>query len=99
MCGFQTGTLTEDGLDMYGVIPAKNQFLGSLVTDIKDCSFLQLQEAMASCHSLTFINGVICGDPLDVKVRCRKFFTKYEISSFFEVNSFLITSRQKLRIL
>lgn len=80
MLNFQTGTLTEDGLDMYGVIPAKNQLLGSLFTDIKDCSFLQLQEAMASCHSLTFINGVICGDPLDVKViicRCRKFIKKY----------------------
>lgn len=64
---------------MYGVIPARNQLLGSLVTNIQDCSFVQLHEAMASCHSLTFINGVICGDPLDVKViiyRCGQFLKK-----------------------
>jgi cation-transporting ATPase 13A3/4/5 len=64
----QTGTLTEDGLDLYGVIPVNNQQLRELVTKIHDSKYLDLEKAMASCHSLTLINGKISGDPLDVKV-------------------------------
>lgn len=65
---FQTGTLTEDGLDLYGVIPVNNGLLGEVITNIQTNFFTNLKEAMASCHSLTLINGVISGDPLDVKV-------------------------------
>ena len=27
-----------------------------------------LNEAMACCHSITYINGIIIGDPLDIKM-------------------------------
>lgn len=35
-----------------------------------------LLEAMASCHSLTYINGELAGDPLDLKMFE---FTKWEL--------------------
>ena len=55
-------------MDLYGVIPVKNQQVQELVTDVRDSKYLDLEKAMASCHSLTLINGEISGDPLDVKV-------------------------------
>lgn len=73
VCILQTGTLTEDGLDLYGVIPARNRQLRQLVTNVGEATATDLPanfvEAMATCHSLTLINDVISGDPLDVKVR------------------------------
>ncbi|XKL68889.1 hypothetical protein PGB90_006658 [Kerria lacca] len=68
VCFDKTGTLTEDGLDLYGVIPVNNGLLGEVITNIQTNFFTNLKEAMASCHSLTLINGVISGDPLDVKM-------------------------------
>ena len=50
------------------MIPAENIKLTDLVTNVPKCTSVSLKEAMASCHSLTLINGVISGDPLDVKV-------------------------------
>ena len=73
----KTGTLTEDGLDMKCILPAreeKNQsknivFDGEL-NDLKmfkesDNVFL---EAMATCHSISRVNGILIGDPLDCKM-------------------------------
>ncbi len=78
MYHFQTGTLTEDGLDLYGVIPVYEQKLGPLQTNILESLRTNLKEAMASCHSLTLINGVTSGDPLDVKVRIYRIFIGIE---------------------
>ena len=65
----QTGTLTEDGLDMWGVVPVED---GALAEPVKDPRNLPdthpLLCAMAACHSLTRIDGDLAGDPLDVKV-------------------------------
>lgn len=65
----QTGTLTEEGLDLYGVIPSIKAELQTVVLDVKHSQANELKRAMACCHSLTIINQEICGDPLDVKVR------------------------------
>ncbi|XP_059084646.1 polyamine-transporting ATPase 13A3-like isoform X1 [Tigriopus californicus] len=75
VCFDKTGTLTEDGLDMWGVIPVKQ---GS---DEKDPKFAdhektpsnldkgsELIRGMATCHSLTIIDGELSGDPLDLKM-------------------------------
>ncbi|KAJ2946942.1 hypothetical protein O0L34_g16288 [Tuta absoluta] len=70
MCFDKTGTLTEDGLDLYAVIPnyTGEQFGRSLV----DVNMLPVQsplvQALASCHSLTSIQGQLKGDPLDLKM-------------------------------
>jgi cation-transporting ATPase 13A3/4/5 len=72
----QTGTLTEEGLDLWGVLPAAQ---GSFQTAIRDFppklaattnphKIDELIFAMASAHSLTLIDGRLAGDPLDLKV-------------------------------
>lgn len=73
-CFDKTGTLTEDGLDILGVRgPDRhvNRF-GELIEDIHDlplgkdkATFLH---ALATCHSLKMVDGVVIGDPLDVKM-------------------------------
>jgi len=65
---WQTGTLTEDGLDMWGVLPVGERRFRIAVKDATQLKNEPLQLGMASCHSLTLINGALSGDPLDVKV-------------------------------
>lgn len=83
MCFDKTGTLTEDSLDLYGVKPMDRtenddvKFLKTVKKEIhhnlnktqqiKTLSHMML-ELMATCHSLTFVRGVISGDPLDLKM-------------------------------
>ncbi|KAK4877755.1 hypothetical protein RN001_010261 [Aquatica leii] len=69
MCFDKTGTLTEDGLDLRVVVPVNDK---RFVKPIKDAQDLPddsvLLHGMASCQSLTSINGELVGDPLDVKM-------------------------------
>ncbi len=70
----KTGTLTEDGLDIKCILPTRstggNKFFDAELKDIKHfCNDDQiLLEAMASCHSISRINGELAGDPLDCKM-------------------------------
>ncbi|KOB71964.1 putative cation-transporting ATPase [Operophtera brumata] len=69
----KTGTLTEDGLDMWGVVPASQATapvrLGAPLRDPRALNDLhELKLGMATCHSLTLLDGVLCGDPLDLKM-------------------------------
>lgn len=70
MCFDKTGTLTEDGLDFYAVIPSyTGQKFGDCVVEISTLSATSpLVQALASCHSLTSIQGQLKGDPLDLKM-------------------------------
>lgn len=68
VCFDKTGTLTEDGLDMWGVVPCTNGVLGEAETDISKLRYHSLFKGMLVCHSLSLINGKLCGDPLDVKM-------------------------------
>ncbi|KAM6442414.1 polyamine-transporting ATPase 13A3 isoform 2-T7 [Liasis olivaceus] len=70
VCFDKTGTLTEDGLDLWGIqrvenacfhMPEENACKESLVKS----PFIA---CMAACHSLTKIEGVLSGDPLDLKM-------------------------------
>ncbi|XP_043926231.1 polyamine-transporting ATPase 13A3 [Protopterus annectens] len=70
VCFDKTGTLTEDGLDLWGVhiadgtsflLPTDNVCTESLVKS-------QFVACMATCHSLTKIEGELSGDPLDLKM-------------------------------
>lgn len=71
ICFDKTGTLTEDGLDLYAVLPhwEVGETFGQRVVDVgalpNTCPLLQ---ALASCHSLTSIDGELTGDPLDLKM-------------------------------
>lgn len=64
----QTGTLTGDGLDLWGLVPVREQQYQPVVRDVpRDLPLKdRLLAAMATCHSLTIIEGEIAGDPLDV---------------------------------
>lgn len=70
ICFDKTGTLTEDGLDLWGIQRVENARF--LLAEEKACSEslvkTQFVACMATCHSLTKIDGVISGDPLDLKM-------------------------------
>ncbi|XP_063410293.1 polyamine-transporting ATPase 13A3-like isoform X2 [Mytilus trossulus] len=65
-CFDKTGTLTEDGLDMHSVVPVENDNLDKEYTDLSKVNNDSFISAMATCHSLTRIEGVLSGDPLDL---------------------------------
>ncbi|XP_055531150.1 polyamine-transporting ATPase 13A3 [Wyeomyia smithii] len=70
VCFDKTGTLTEDGLDMWGVLPkdGTNHFQIPL-TQISRLPLTEhLLRGMVTCHSITFVNGEMRGDPLDLKI-------------------------------
>ncbi|KAI8428833.1 hypothetical protein MSG28_007488 [Choristoneura fumiferana] len=70
MCFDKTGTLTEDGLDLYSVVPSNvGEKFGRCIVDITALPTRSpLIQALASCHSLTSIQGQLKGDPLDLKM-------------------------------
>ncbi|KAL5467469.1 hypothetical protein EMCRGX_G031695 [Ephydatia muelleri] len=68
VCFDKTGTLTEDGMDMRGVMPASKGSISSIINDPYTLPACPLLHGMASCHSLTLINGTLIGDPLDLKI-------------------------------
>uniref|UniRef100_A0A8C4ZQV5 Probable cation-transporting ATPase 13A3 n=1 Tax=Gadus morhua TaxID=8049 RepID=A0A8C4ZQV5_GADMO len=70
VCFDKTGTLTEDGLDLWGVQRAEHGRFSPAEFDPSKESlvFTPFVVCMASCHSLTNINGELSGDPLDLKM-------------------------------
>ncbi|TPP55946.1 Cation-transporting ATPase [Fasciola gigantica] len=63
-----TGTLTEDGLDLWGVVPCTTGLFEEPQPEPAKLARGPLLECMATCHSLTRIGGVLSGDPLDLKM-------------------------------
>ncbi|KAL7631895.1 UNVERIFIED_CONTAM: hypothetical protein RMT77_017795 [Armadillidium vulgare] len=74
VCFDKTGTLTEDGLQVWGVVEVEKRVNGKLVLgsprhqvdDLDPKS--SFTASLASCHSLTYINGQLTGDPLDIQM-------------------------------
>ncbi|XP_036789074.1 polyamine-transporting ATPase 13A3 isoform X1 [Manis pentadactyla] len=70
VCFDKTGTLTEDGLDLWGIQRVENRCF--LLPEENVCNEIlvksQFVACMATCHSLTKIEGVLSGDPLDLKM-------------------------------
>ncbi|XP_051047236.1 polyamine-transporting ATPase 13A3 isoform X2 [Phodopus roborovskii] len=70
VCFDKTGTLTEDGLDLWGIQRVENTRFLSPEDNV--CSEMlvksQFVACMATCHSLTKIEGILSGDPLDLKM-------------------------------
>lgn len=67
-CQFQTGTLTEDGLDLLCVAPIIDRCFHMPVKKVSSLPHSTLLCGLASCHSLTIIDKQIVGDPLDLKM-------------------------------
>ncbi|XP_006637789.1 polyamine-transporting ATPase 13A3 isoform X1 [Lepisosteus oculatus] len=70
VCFDKTGTLTEDGLDLWGIQRVESgRFLLSEENAYKEALVKShFVACMATCHSLTKIEGVLSGDPLDLKM-------------------------------
>ncbi|XP_075427201.1 polyamine-transporting ATPase 13A3 isoform X3 [Ascaphus truei] len=70
VCFDKTGTLTEDGLDLWGIQRAEHARFS--LPEEKACGESLVKSpfvaCMATCHSLTKIDGVLSGDPLDLKM-------------------------------
>nr|XP_023650602.1 probable cation-transporting ATPase 13A3 isoform X2 [Paramormyrops kingsleyae] len=70
VCFDKTGTLTEDGLDLWGIQRVEDSRFTppeqEMAEDVQAPSHFLV--AMASCHSLTRIEGRLAGDPLDIKM-------------------------------
>ncbi|XP_065579463.1 polyamine-transporting ATPase 13A2-like isoform X2 [Artemia franciscana] len=80
-CFDKTGTLTEDGMNFKTMLPSRegkfdyevssHQTLLSMIASANredDEPFPKLLEGMATCHSLTYINDKLCGDPLEIQI-------------------------------
>lgn len=67
-CPLQTGTLTEDGLDVMGVVPLKGQAFLPLVPEPRRLPVGPLLRALATCHALTRLQDTPVGDPMDLKM-------------------------------
>lgn len=65
---FQTGTLTEEGLDVWGVMEVSGEVFGELVPDPLFLPPGLMLSALASCHSLALLGGQALGDPLELKM-------------------------------
>lgn len=66
---FQTGTLTEDGLDMWGIVPVADRKFQVPIKCVEKMDYKEeFLVGMVPCHSLTIIDGKLSGDPLDLKV-------------------------------
>nr|XP_046263347.1 polyamine-transporting ATPase 13A3-like isoform X2 [Scatophagus argus] len=70
VCFDKTGTLTEDGLDMWGIHRAEGGSFSPPESDAAKDSLVNsaFVSCMATCHSLTKIEGELSGDPLDLKM-------------------------------
>ncbi|XP_050438622.1 polyamine-transporting ATPase 13A3-like isoform X2 [Adelges cooleyi] len=75
VCFDKTGTLTEDGLDFSGVLPfygckdTTTDISKKLVNDLTELDVRSpLIATLATCHSLTHIQGSLAGDPLDLSM-------------------------------
>ncbi|XP_047272506.1 polyamine-transporting ATPase 13A2 isoform X18 [Homo sapiens] len=63
-----TGTLTEDGLDVMGVVPLKGQAFLPLVPEPRRLPVGPLLRALATCHALSRLQDTPVGDPMDLKM-------------------------------
>ncbi|XP_048398845.1 polyamine-transporting ATPase 13A3-like isoform X3 [Stegostoma tigrinum] len=70
ICFDKTGTLTEDGLDIWGIQRVQdNSFLPCEQSVCKETLVKShFIACMATCHTLTKIDGKLSGDPLDLKM-------------------------------
>ena len=72
VCFDKTGTLTEDDLNFSEVVPvvsgSSHHHFEQAVHDLRLLPPGPLLTCLATCHSLTIIDGAITGDPLDQKM-------------------------------
>jgi len=81
--------LTEDGLHFFGLLPHDSLQLTTNIYNnlVKDLSQIDVRSpilaTMASCHSLTHINGSLAGDPLDLSMFNATNWVKHTLQKVF----------------
>ncbi|XP_072011383.1 polyamine-transporting ATPase 13A2 isoform X2 [Engystomops pustulosus] len=68
MCFDKTGTLTEEGLDVWGIIPLEHFNFLPIIHDPRSLPDGHLLYSLASCHSVTLLDGRPIGDLMDLKM-------------------------------
>uniref|UniRef100_A0A3Q1CHX1 Uncharacterized protein n=1 Tax=Amphiprion ocellaris TaxID=80972 RepID=A0A3Q1CHX1_AMPOC len=70
VCFDKTGTLTEDGLDLWGIQRVEDGSFRPPESEAAKAGLVNstFVACMATCHSLTKIEGELSGDPLDLKM-------------------------------
>lgn len=64
----QTGTLTEDGLDVWGVMERRPAGFSELVPEPRKLPPGHMLTGLACCHTVTLLQGQPLGDPLELKM-------------------------------
>lgn len=64
----QTGTLTEDGLDVWGVMAGGPTGFSELVPEPRFLPHGHMLTGLACCHTVTLLRGQPLGDPLELKM-------------------------------
>lgn len=64
----QTGTLTEDGLDVWGVMEGGPAGFSELVPEPRFLPHGHMLTGLACCHTVTLLRGQPLGDPLELKM-------------------------------
>lgn len=65
---FQTGTLTEEGLDVWGVMEGGPDGFSEMVPDPRLLPHGHLLSGLACCHTVTLFKDQPLGDPLELKM-------------------------------
>ncbi|NXP64436.1 AT132 ATPase, partial [Chloropsis cyanopogon] len=64
----QTGTLTQEGLDVWGVVPLEQRRFLPIVHEPRRLPAGALLYALATCHTVSPLRGQLVGDPVDLKM-------------------------------
>ncbi|NWX50391.1 AT132 ATPase, partial [Steatornis caripensis] len=64
----QTGTLTEEGLDVWGVVPLENNHFMPIVHEPRCLPAGPLLYSLAACHAVSLLRTQPIGDPVDLKM-------------------------------
>uniref|UniRef100_A0A8C3JQD5 ATPase cation transporting 13A2 n=1 Tax=Calidris pygmaea TaxID=425635 RepID=A0A8C3JQD5_9CHAR len=63
-----TGTLTEEGLDVWGVVPLEDNHFMPIVHEPRCLPASPLLYSLASCHTVSLLRAQPIGDPVDLKM-------------------------------
>lgn len=64
----QTGTLTEEGLDVWGVMEGGPAGFSALIPEPRLLPPGPMLSGLAGCHTVTLLQGQPLGDPLELKM-------------------------------
>ncbi|XP_044277123.1 polyamine-transporting ATPase 13A2 isoform X6 [Varanus komodoensis] len=73
------GTLTEDGFDVWGVVPRENCGFLPLIHELHRLPGGPLLSCLATCHTVSVLKGQLVGDPADLKMLESTGWTQEEV--------------------